>query len=477
MEFNSWQFVLFFMAVVAIYRVTPSRLQKNIVLLITSYAFYSAWDWRFCGLILVSTLVDFLVGKKIHASASQANRKRWLFLSLSVNLGILGFFKYFNFFVGSFVSVLHDIGLNADATYFNIILPIGISFYTFQTMSYTIDIYRNKLKPTSSLIDFAVFVAFFPQLIAGPIERAANILPQLKADHVVSKRHLWIGLQLILWGLFKKVYVADNVAIIVDRLFDDSANLPIGLVYLASFGFAVQIYADFSAYSDIARGCAKVFGIDLMRNFRNPYIASNPQDFWGRWHISLSTWLRDYLYIPLGGNRRTEFFTYRNLILTMVLGGLWHGAAWNYVLWGIYHGSILVLYRYVKNTFSFQIPRLFSILIMFHFTLFGWLLFRSTRTVIVDGARVDESFMQIGELLGAWTRGFMFDGVFMSTAYQLLLFSVPLFLPEILNARHRLWHPLYFGSRMRSICVVSLMLFLVVRYGVQNANSFIYFQF
>ena len=334
MEFNSWEFIFFLLTVMVLHRLAPSRVLKNVLLLIASYAFYSAWDWRFCSLIVLSTITDFVVGQKIHVANSEYSRRLWLICSLVVNLGVLAFFKYFNFFVGSFVSALENLGLETDPAYFNIILPIGISFYTFQTLSYTIDIYRKKLTPTHSLVEFALFVSFFPQLIAGPIERARHILPQLKVNHVIKVREVWVGLQLIFWGLFKKVFVADNVAMIVDNLFGNSASLPFGLSYLAVLAFAIQIYADFSAYSDIARGCAKIFGINLMLNFQNPYLAANPQEFWRRWHISLSTWLRDYLYIPLGGNRGGKILAYRNLMLTMVLGGLWHGAAWNFVWWG-----------------------------------------------------------------------------------------------------------------------------------------------
>ncbi|MCH9694269.1 MAG: MBOAT family protein [Gammaproteobacteria bacterium] len=477
MEFNSWRFVVFLVAVVAVYGLVRSRQQKNIVLLVSSYLFYSAWDWRFCSLIILSTVSDFLIARRIYFSESSASRRRWLALSICINLGVLGFFKYFNFFANNVVGFFAALGLNVDVVYLNIILPIGISFYTFQTMSYTIDVYRGKLKPTDSFVNFAVFVSFFPQLIAGPIERAKNILPQLAAEHGLTVRQVLIGTQLICWGLFKKVYVADNVAFIVDELFGNSAELSFGLAYLAVLGFAVQIYADFSAYSDIARGCAKIFGIDLMQNFRNPYIATSPQDFWRRWHISLSTWLRDYLYIPLGGNRGRKYVAYRNLLVTMILGGLWHGAAWNFVFWGIYHGSILGIHRFLSAHIKLSIPKWISVFTMFQFTLFGWLLFRCTRVVFVDGVPEDQSFTQIGEFFGAWSRGIGFDSSFLDMAGRLLFFSVPLFAFEALNFRNRLWFPLQFGSRLLSVSVVALMLFLVVRYGVQDASSFIYFQF
>jgi D-alanyl-lipoteichoic acid acyltransferase DltB (MBOAT superfamily) len=477
MEFNSWRFLIFLAVVILVYSATRSRRQQNLTLLLSSYVFYAAWDWRFCSLILLSTVSDYFIARRMHALGQSPSRRRWLILSICINLSVLGFFKYFNFFVASFAGLLSSAGIHTDIFYLNIILPIGISFYTFQTMSYTIDVYRGKLDPSRSFVNFAVFVAFFPQLIAGPIERARNILPQLVKDHAITKVHFLIGTQLIAWGLFKKVFVADNVSIIVDDLFGDSASLTFGLSYLAVLGFAVQIYADFSAYSDIARGCAKIFGIDLMQNFRNPYVATSPQDFWRRWHISLSTWLRDYLYIPLGGNRGGRSSAYRNLLITMILGGLWHGAAWNFVIWGVYHGSILAIHRYLTRQFKIVIPKIVAIFLMFQFTLFGWLLFRCTRVAIIDGMPVDQSFQQLGEMMGSLGRGLGIDAIFLATAGQLVFFGLPLFIFEAMNSRHRLWFPLDFGSRARSIVVIALMLFLVVRYGVQDANSFIYFQF
>ncbi len=476
-EFNSWLYLFFLVVVATSYYFLNRRHSKNILLLVASYGFYAAWDWRFCSLILLSTVADFFVGQRIHASENEVIRRRFLVFSLTLNLGLLAVFKYFNFFSSSFQATLHTLGIPLDPFYANIILPIGISFYTFQTLSYTIDIYRRQLEPTKSFSSFALFVAFFPQLIAGPIERARNILPQLAANHEITKSHLWIGLQLILWGLFKKVFIADNIAIVVDNLFEQSAVLTFDLAYLAVLAFAIQIYADFSAYSDIARGSAKIFGIDLMQNFRNPYIATSPQDFWRRWHISLSTWLRDYLYIPLGGNRGGALLSYRNLFVTMVLGGLWHGAAWNYVLWGFYQGSLLAVHRWLTSVFRIRIPRILAMVIMFHFTLFGWMLFRSTRTVVVGGVPMDQSFSQIAEFISAWSRGLDLEADFWSAFAKIMLFGAPLFLFELLNSKHRLWHPLYFRSRPVSIVICALMLFLVVRYGVQNANSFIYFQF
>ncbi len=311
----------------------------------------------------------------------QRRRKTCLLISIVIQLTILGFFKYFNFFIDSLVTSLNAAGIAAEARHFDIVLPVGISFYTFQSMSYAIDIYRRELKPTDRYFDFALFVAFFPQLVAGPIERARNLLPQMMSPRSVSFEQITRGLFLIAFGLFKKVAIADGFASTADQAFA-SPDATWGTVVVGTLAFTVQIYCDFSGYSDIARGTAKLFGVELMRNFNLPYFARSPREFWQRWHISLSTWLSDYLYKSLGGNRGTLAFTCRNLMLTMVLGGLWHGAAWNYVLWGVYHGTILSAHRVIRDRLGeARDGRLQAVAKMFGFglvTLYGWLLFRAT---------------------------------------------------------------------------------------------------
>lgn len=311
----------------------------------------------------------------------QRRRKTCLLISIVIQLTILGFFKYFNFFIDSLVASLNAAGIAAEARHFDIVLPVGISFYTFQSMSYAIDIYRRELKPTDRYFDFALFVAFFPQLVAGPIERARNLLPQMMSPRSVSFEQITRGLFLIAFGLFKKVAIADGFASTADQAFA-SPDATWGTVVVGTLAFTVQIYCDFSGYSDIARGTAKLFGVELMRNFNLPYFARSPREFWQRWHISLSTWLSDYLYKSLGGNRGTLAFTCRNLMLTMVLGGLWHGAAWNYVLWGVYHGTILSAHRVIRDRLGeARDGRLQAVAKMFGFglvTLYGWLLFRAT---------------------------------------------------------------------------------------------------
>ena len=317
------------------------RLQNGI-LLIASYVFYGFWDWRFLALLFVSTVVDYNLALLIEKSESPGERKALLAASICVNLGILGFFKYFGFFAESFASLLNSFGFQSSTPFFNIVLPVGISFYTFQTMSYTIDVYRRKLPATRNFFDFALFVSFFPQLVAGPIERATKLLPQVLQPRKFSQSNFVEGFYLIILGLFKKVVIADNMAPIVNYIFSrDVSTLSGAEVLVGVYAFAFQIYGDFAGYTDIARGVAKWLGFDLMLNFRMPYFATSPSDFWQRWHISLSSWLRDYLYIPLGGNRQGTLLTYRNLMLTMVLGGLWHGAAWTFVAWGFFHGLIL----------------------------------------------------------------------------------------------------------------------------------------
>ena len=333
MLFTQIEFLLFFIfCLISIYLTSSNRFRKGI-LLFASYYFYAYWDWRFLSLIIYSTLIDFIVGKYIARTKNQQVRKRLLFISLVSNLSVLGFFKYFNFFINSLSIPLAEIGLNV--TTLNIILPIGISFYTFQTLSYTIDIYRNKIPPTSSILDFSLFVAFFPQIVAGPIVRAAEFLPQLKVKRVINWDNLFIGFRLFTFGFFKKVFIADNLAIFVDKVFENPSVFSSITILLGVIAFGIQIYCDFSGYSDMAIGIAKALGYELPLNFNYPYIAKNITDFWRRWHMSLSFWLRDYLYIPLGGNRKGTRRTYINLMLTMLLGGLWHGASWNFVVWGV----------------------------------------------------------------------------------------------------------------------------------------------
>ncbi|VAW87146.1 Probable poly(beta-D-mannuronate) O-acetylase [hydrothermal vent metagenome] len=395
MIFNSVQFIIFFLVILSIYYCV-NRNRQNTLLLIASYFFYACWDWRFLSLILISTLIDFQCGKRIHRAKTQAIRKRYLIISLCVNLGMLGFFKYFNFFAESLETLGTSIGWQFDDVTLNIILPMGISFYTFQTMSYTIDIYRDKMRPTFRLRDFALFVAFFPQLVAGPIERASRFIPQITADRKITRRMIEEGLWLVLFGFFLKVFVADNLAKITNIAFSIDVPVSGDVALVGVYAFAFQIFGDFAGYSCIAIGISKLLGFNLMTNFRFPYFVTNPSEFWRHWHISLSSWLRDYLYIPLGGNRGSTFAIYRNLFLTMLIGGLWHGAAWTFVIWGAYQGTILVVHKMFgpllnrlqfESKFKKKIWWIARVFFMFQITCIGWLIFRA------------ESVDQIGDIM------------------------------------------------------------------------------
>ena len=346
MAFNSIQYALFLAVVFLAYWRLP-RSGQNLLLLAASWGFYALWEWRFLGFLVLSTTVDYVVGRLLGHDADPSRRKAIFALSLAVNLGILGTLKYFNFFAGSFVDLLQRFGVSAGNPTFEILLPIGISFYTFHGISYTFDVYRREISTCRNFVDFAVFVAFFPQLVAGPIGRAGLQLPQFGSDRERPDRRGMVGaLHLILLGLFKKVVLADSIAPFVETAFSSRATASWVTLVAGAWAFAFQIYADFSGYSDIARGSARLLGIDLPENFNQPYLSRNITDFWRTWHISLSRWLRDYLYIPLGGNRRGSIITARNLLITMLLGGLWHGANWTFVVWGGMHGILLIVHRF-----------------------------------------------------------------------------------------------------------------------------------
>ena len=406
MLFNSFIFLFFLTLVIPLYFILPRNYRKYFLIL-ASYFFYGYWDWRFCSLLLTSTIVDFYVSKYIDKTDNPARKKVWLMLSIFTNLGILGFFKYFQFFVDSVSPVAGIFGGNLDYLHMNIILPVGISFYTFQTMSYTIDVYRGNLKPTDSFADFSLFVSFFPQLVAGPIERAAHLLPQIKIMNKPTREQVNTGIILIITGMFKKVMIGDTTGRIVDNIFANPGYYKSDELLFALLLFSIQIYADFSGYSSIARGTARLFGIELMKNFEQPYLSTNITEFWRRWHISLSTWLRDYLYIPLGGNRKGKLRTDINLMLTMLLGGLWHGANWTFVIWGGLHGIYLIIHKLIlrgkeiKSRFeytSFKSLVIFSlkVLVTFALVLIAWLFFRA------EG--LPQAFMIFGKFV-QWQNG------------------------------------------------------------------------
>ncbi len=383
MPFNSVLFAAFFAIVLALYWSVQPR-YRNTVLVVASYVFYGWWDWRFLSLLAISTIVDLNIGRRLGETDDDAKRRRLVLLSVMVNLGILGVFKYLNFFADSVTEVFSAFGLEADPITLNVVLPVGISFYTFQTMSYTLDVYRRRIEPTRDVIAFATYVAYFPQLVAGPIERAQHLLPAIIDPH----REFPVGderrraLRLILVGLAKKVVLADGVAQIANRAFEESESASWVTLAVGVMAFAIQIYGDFSGYTDIARGVSKLLGIDLVLNFTEPYLSRNITEFWRRWHISLSNWLRDYLYISLGGNRKGVVKTYRNLMLTMLLGGLWHGASWNFVIWGGLHGLYLVVHKVTRggnaSTDEPTLREIPAILLTQAAVLFAWIFFRAT---------------------------------------------------------------------------------------------------
>ncbi|MEO2048087.1 MAG: MBOAT family O-acyltransferase [Pirellulales bacterium] len=385
MLFNSYIFWLFFAIVFVLYQWLNHGWQ-NRMLLVASYVFYGWWDVRFLILILIATVVNYLTAIGIGTSDSIRRRKILLTIALVVSLGMLGMYKYYDFFVGEFVIFLEQYGVSITPPLIHILLPVGISFYTFQTLSYTIDVYRGKTPYTTHFWDFALYVSFFPQLVAGPIERSSHLLPQVLQPRTIRSSDYSEGLYLVMLGLFKKMVVADNMASVANTIFSQDLDSLSGFeVLLGVYAFAFQIYCDFSGYSAIARGVAKWLGFDLMVNFRMPYFAQSPREFWQRWHISLSTWLRDYLYIPLGGSRGSKINTYRNLGLTMLLGGLWHGANWTFIAWGAFHGFILCLHRFLffkSNstkvlTMHSWWQKLLAIFIMFHLVCISWLFFRA----------------------------------------------------------------------------------------------------
>ena len=475
MLFNSATFLIFFAVVFGLYLPAPRRV-RNALLLVASYVFYGAWDWRFLGLIAVSTAIDYWSARAIEGGAPE-RRERWLALSVCANLGILAFFKYFNFFIDSFVELARVIGWSAPRGGLEIVLPVGISFYTFQTMSYTIDVYRGRMPAVRDFGLFALYVVYFPQLVAGPIERATNLLPQLDSDRRITWDQLRDGGWLVLVGLFKKVVVADNMARVVDPVFSAGGPVDGVTALLAVYAFALQIYADFSGYTDIARGVSKMLGVELMLNFRRPYFAADPREFWQRWHISLSQWLRDYLYIPLGGNRGGAARNYRNLMLTMLLGGLWHGASWMFVIWGAIHGGLLVAHRLWLEWIGPAAARLrwlvapLAWLGFFHAVCFAWIFFRA------------RSMAEAGNILSSFGGGFAVSEANVTTIAFMLLCAGPLLALDAWEEVHerlrgRTGPPFIFGAPapLRGFIYAVLIVYLAV-VGAPAGVEFIYFQF
>src|SRR5712672_2173569 len=371
MLFDSPAYFVFLIPVVLVYWRLSHRTQ-NVFLLLASYFVYAWWDWRFLVLMIGSTTMDFLIAQRIESSQANPNRKKWLIFSLVLNFSILGVFKYFNFFIDSFSGALETLGIHhIPLPLIRVILPPGISFYTFQEVAYIVDVYKGRLEPAKSFLDYGLFISLFPHLIAGPIQRPGHLLPQVQKDRTFDADRFFDGLMLLFSGLIRKCVVADNCALLANAAFGGQFGKPnVWIVLIGTYAFAWQVYGDFSGYSDIARGSAQLMGFHFMVNFRQPYLSARLQEFWRRWHISLSTWLRDYLYIPLGGNRHGELKTYRNLLMTMLLGGLWHGANWTFVFWGCLHGGGLAVERKftrAKSANPGRLPRWIKRILIFHF--------------------------------------------------------------------------------------------------------------
>lgn len=475
MLFNSFDFIIFYCVIVACYyamgRLPAGYRWQNGLLFVGSIYFYAYWDYRFVGLLLFSILMDFSLALGMHRVASHRTRCWLMVVSLVGNLGLLGTFKYLNFFIESAAAAMQAMGFEPPLRALNIILPVGISFYTFQSLSYTIDVYRGRIEPTTSFFDFALFVMFFPQLVAGPIERASSLVPQIQSPRSPRRGQIADGLHLILWGIYKKVFVADSLARLVDPLFRSSDASYSGLdVLLVLYAYAFQIYCDFSGYTDIARGVCKTLGFELMLNFDLPYFATNPSEFWRRWHISLSSWLREYLYFSLGGNRCGTMMTYRNLFLTMLLGGLWHGAQWNFVIWGAFHGGLLCMWHALGRRQS-EVEmwptwvRAGLIAVMFHVTCVGWLFFRA------------QWLGQIADFLGRLCSRWSVTGHttelalgFVSHSWLLLVVQAWQYLTGDLNVLRR-------QHAAIQISFYTIIVLGILATFARPAHQFIYFQF
>jgi alginate O-acetyltransferase complex protein AlgI len=482
MSFVSLTFFAFLTLVFALHWARKSKGWQNAVVLAASYVFYGWWDWRFCLLMLASSLVDYASGIAIHRSDNAQKRKLYLTLGLSANLLVLGFFKYFNFFVDTFAIALATLGFEIQTLTFAIILPVGISFYTFQTMSYTIDIYRGQYEPQRSVVDYLSFVSFFPQLVAGPIERATHLLPQFRVAREFSFEMAQQGMRLMLWGFLKKMLVADNLAPFVEITYGSAQTASGASLIAATIFFSIQIYADFSAYSDIAAGTAGLFGIRLMRNFALPYFSESITEFWRRWHISLSTWFRDYVYFPLGGSRVSKAQCCRNLMIICLLSGLWHGAAWTFVAWGFLHGTYLVIERLTRRNRlapgpdqvpggDGSIPSLRRLLRMgatYLLVCLAWVFFRaeSIGDAIVILERMILQFGSVREATDLLaTEGWRCGPV------------AGLLATEWLGRRH--WNPLRFEYLPLPLrwAGYTAAVWLILLFGTQQSAEFIYFQF
>ncbi|WP_343688992.1 MBOAT family O-acyltransferase [Chitinophaga sp.] len=451
MIFNSINFLYFILCFFPLYFLLSRQLRlQNYLILVASLFFYACWDYRFLALLLANVCMDYYFGIAIYNARDPKIKKRILTVAVIMNIGILFFFKYYNFFIQSFNELTH-IHLNS----LNILLPIGISFYTFHSLSYTIDIYNDKLAPTKDFVAYASFVTFFPQLVAGPISRAKDMLPKLTSERKIDADRMTSGLSQITFGFFKKMVVADTIATFVDPVYNNLHMVSDLSILLAVIFYSFQIYCDFSGYTDIALGLGKIFGIELKVNFNRPYFSKNFSEFWERWHISLSSWLRDYLYIPLGGNRKGTGRTYLNLFITMLLGGLWHGASYNFIIWGALHGTYLIIQRLLK----FKLPGLLAICITFGLTTLTWIFFRA---------------QTLHDAMYILQRIFMLHNKQLTSVFTVMKLF---YLTGILLAMDLLFVN-YFDKVDRKAVIINVLLLVhILLFSTFAGNSFIYFQF
>jgi alginate O-acetyltransferase complex protein AlgI len=467
--YNSTAFIWFLAIVLSLYYILPKAHTKYLILTV-SYVFYGWWNYKFLGLILGSTVVNYSVAILFNEQTQEKWRKYLLLFNLVFNIGLLGIFKYFNFFSQSLSEILSCIGLHRNYVPVNILLPLGISFFTFQTISYTIDVYNRKLSPEKDFIVFASFIAFFPKVVSGPIERAGDLMPQIRQKPPIHRGYLTEGIWLMLWGYFLKVFMADNLGNIVDSMYSNYKTISGADVIMCNYIYAYQIFGDFAGYSYIAIGVARLFGVTLNDNFRFPYFVKTPSEFWKNWHISLSSWLRDYLYIPLGGSRCSRILTYRNLFITMTLAGLWHGAAWHFILWGIYQGIMLISFNVFSKKAStistMSLKSATQIFIMFNITCVGWMIFR-TPNMEVFSAMINHiifDFSKVTYRTFYWGISFLF---FISVPFT-ILFS---------QFMHKKALSFPFKTSISRVSCYMVMIFLLLVMGNWGTNQFIYLQF
>lgn len=480
MLFNSLTYFYFIVLVFIVYwwLLRKNLRLQNLFLFIASYCFYGWWDVRFLALIFASSLVDFIVGRLIFRETKKEKKRKFLWLCMFVNLGMLGFFKYFDFFIDSFSGLITQLGFRPNIHTLQIILPVGISFYTFQSLSYSIDIYRGKIKPTNDFISFMTFVSFFPQLVAGPIERASELLPQFLKERAFKSDQLISGFRFILYGLFKKMVIADRLAYFVNHIYQSPEKQDGSVLLAATFMFGFQIYCDFSGYSDIAIGSAKLLGFDLMQNFRTPYFSKSFRDFWRRWHISLSTWFRDYVYIPLGGNRVSQSRWVMNILLTFSISGLWHGASLTFIIWGFLHGLLLVAENFISRVISFTKRISWTgLIITFLSVNIIWVFFRADsleQSLSILSSFKDLNLHFVSKGLTLFTENSEFREYMIS-----ILVSFPLFiLIEILIGEMDFDRLIQKTNTIIRWIIYVALVFMILIFGVLNsAPEFIYFQF